>query len=115
GARMFRRAVSLVLLPAVAPVALGELHHEPVARDLGDDRRSGDGDRAPVAADEGARFAGKSLRNDIAVDQRHRRRSLQPAIAARMPHNVACKMLSRSMRRTWPMAIATQDVAMISA
>src|SRR6478735_3044786 len=80
GAGMLRRAVALVLSPAIAAVAAREPHHQAVAGDLGHDRRRGDGDRAAVAA-----------------------------------HKGACRILSRSMRRTWPMMTDTQAVATISA
>nr|WP_280138508.1 hypothetical protein [Methyloceanibacter methanicus] len=35
--------------------------------------------------------------------------------AMRMPHSVACRILSRSMRATWPITIETRAVAMISS
>ena len=50
GLGVLGRSVSLVRFPAITPVAARELHHQPVARDLGDDGGSGDGERAAVAA-----------------------------------------------------------------
>ncbi len=80
GAGMLRRAVTLVRLPAIAAIAARELHHHPVARHLGDDRGGGDRERAAVAADHGARFAGEPARRNVAVDQRRGGGRLEPAI-----------------------------------
>jgi hypothetical protein len=51
GGAMFGHAVALVLLEAVAGMRGAEARHQPVARDLGDDRRRRDRGDQPVAAD----------------------------------------------------------------
>ena len=57
---MFRGSVALMILQSVAGVKRGEFRHGEIARDLGDDRRGGDGRTARVAIDDGDFPAGES-------------------------------------------------------
>src|SRR6202040_3244651 len=50
---MLRHAVALVGFETIARAILRQLAHQPVARDLGDDRRRRDRDDQSVAADHG--------------------------------------------------------------
>src|SRR5690242_6406397 len=61
--------VALVAGEAVAGVGGVERHHQPVARDFGDDGRSGDGDAAEVTLHDGLVGARETL-DGQAVDER---------------------------------------------
>ena len=51
--QMFRHAIALVGLKAITRTILGELAHQSVTRDLGDDRRRRDREHESIAADHG--------------------------------------------------------------
>src|SRR5476649_386024 len=55
--KMLRHAIALVALEAVAGVHRADACHQPVARDLGDDRGCGNGEQERVAADDSAALA----------------------------------------------------------
>ena len=61
--------VTGVALPTVAGVLLRQIHHDPVARHLGDDRGRRDGQAQRIALDDRLRGDGQATRNQIAVDQ----------------------------------------------
>ena len=74
--------------------------HHPVARDLGDDRGRGDGNRARIAVDQRVAGAGQGGRI-IAVDQRERRPRTDSARTARaIARCVAWRILIRSISST---------------
>src|SRR5262245_6048642 len=54
GVEMIRSGVAFVAIESVARITSVELQHAAVARDLGDDRRGGDGGAAPVAVQHAA-------------------------------------------------------------
>ena len=68
GTRVFRGSVALMILQSVGGVKRGEFRHGAIPRDLGDDRRGGDGRAARVAIDNGEFRAGETGFL-IAVDQ----------------------------------------------
>ncbi len=70
--------VSGVLLPAIAGVLLRQIHHDPVARDFGDDGCGSDGQANCVALDDCRRAALQPGGDQIAVDQHMRGRVWQP-------------------------------------
>src|SRR3954462_6822601 len=51
---MICRGVADVALPAVMWMTLRECGHQPIARDLRDDRRTGNGVTLPIAANDGS-------------------------------------------------------------
>jgi len=68
GTRVFGGSVALMILQTVRGVKRGEFRHGSVARNLGQDRGSGDGGAAGVALDNGDFRAGEA-RLFVAVDE----------------------------------------------
>src|SRR5271155_5329550 len=60
GTRVFRGSVALMILQTVGGVKRGEFRHGAIPRDLGDDRRGGNGRTARIAVDDGDFPAGKT-------------------------------------------------------
>ncbi len=74
-------AITLVAIPGINGMPLVQSDHQPVARDLGDDRGRGDGNRDAVATDQGLAWTGQSG-GIITIDQGKDRRSGQGANSA---------------------------------
>lgn len=90
------RAVALVDGEAVLRVLRVVFLHQPVPRDLGQNRRGGDGGGQTVALDDGPDRQAEILR-PVAVDERKLRAAGRVCMARSMARNVACKILISSI------------------
>ena len=115
GGAMLARCVADIGLPAITTIALGERAHDPVARDLGDDRGRRDREAESVALYDRLHRAGEGRRH-VAVDECHVRADSEPANGPRhrqkrRAQNVDAVDLAHARRADADMRDATTDAA----